>query len=71
LPPGKFWCTKRIFFTDAALPVLALLSHILLYAPSYPLVRRLASAQNLSFPLIFPSQAENYPVSQTKTPLAL
>ena len=52
VPPGKFLCMKRIFYTAAALPALAQLSHIPVYAPSLRLTGRLASAQNLSLPLI-------------------
>ena len=52
VPPGKSWCMKRIFYAVAALPSRALSGHILQYAPAHRHGRRLAPAQNLSFPLI-------------------
>ena len=52
-PPGKSWCTKRIFYAMTALPSLGHTGHILQYAPADVLALRLVTPQNLSFPLIF------------------
>ena len=52
-PPGKSWCTKRIFYAMTALPSLSHTGHILQYAPADVLALRLVTPQNLSFPLIF------------------
>ena len=51
-PPGKSWCTKRIFYVMTALPSLSHTGHILQYAPADVFALRLVTPQNLSFPLI-------------------
>ncbi len=43
------WCSKRIFYPDAALAALANVSHILLYAPSFPSLAALPQRKILRF----------------------
>ena len=65
LPPGKFWCAKRIFFTDAALPVLA--KSVTYSCMLLPFLRPAASPQRKILRtrvrrtklILYPSQAEN------------